>query len=375
MWYNYFNDPIRNLRYFVAHMSHLKPNFITNNDIKNNPISNGTRAFVFILLFVSLFGFFGVANAQFGTLPQTDVGIDMVPPNPGPGEVVYVSATSYGTDLNSANFTWMINGKTQKFGVGEKSFSFTTGDINTTTVLDISIETRSGEIIRKNFRVRPVSIDLIWESEGFVPPFYKGKALFSHQNKVTVIAQPHIISSNGQEIGAKNLIYTWKKNGSVIESASGFGKNIYSFVSPLISRPSKIEVEVSTVDDTRKGYSSITLNPTEPSILFYKKDPVNGIEFQKSLQNTAELLNSKEVTVVSVPLFFGTETPNDGSLSFRWFINGSLVKDTPNQSVQVFRPIEGTSGTAKISLSIENNRKILQSASNNFNLNFGNSND
>ncbi len=330
---------------------------------------------VFILLFVSIFGFFGVANAQFGTLPETEVGIDMVPQNPGPEEIVYVSATSYGTDLNAANFTWKINNKTQKFGVGEKSFSFTTGDINTTTVLDIVIETRDGETIKKTFRIRPVSIDLIWESEGFVPPFYKGKSLFSHQNQITVIAQPHMISSGGLEIGAKNLIYTWKKNGSVLESVSGFGKNTYSFVSPLISRPSKIEVEVSTVDDTRKGYSYITLNPTEPSVLFYKKDPVNGIEFQKSLQNTAELLNSKEVTVVSVPLFFGIENPDNGDLSFRWFINGSMVKDTPNQSVQVFRPIEGTSGTAKISLSIENNRKILQSASNNFNLNFGNSNN
>lgn len=332
------------------------------------------KQFVFILLFVSIFGFFGVANAQFGTLPETEVGIDMVPQNPGPGEVVYVSATSYGTDLNSANFTWKTNNKTQKFGVGEKSFSFTTGDITTTTVLDIIIETRDGETIKKTFRIRPASIDLIWESDGFVPPFYEGKSLFSHQNKITVVALPHIISSGGLEIGAKNLIYIWKKNGSVIEDASGFGKDTYSFVSPLISRPSKIEVEVSTVDDSRKGYSSITLNPSEPQVLFYKKDPINGIELQKSLQNTVELFTSKEVAIVGVPLFFGTNTPDNGELSFRWFINGSLVKDTPNQSTQVFRSIEGTSGTARIGLSIENNTKILQSASGNFNLNFGNSN-
>lgn len=332
------------------------------------------KQFVFILLFVSIFGFFGVANAQFGTLPETEIGIDMIPQNPGPREIVYVSATSYGTDLNAANFTWKINNKTQKFGMGEKSFSFTTGDINSTTILDIVIETKNGETIKKTFRVRPVSIDLIWESDGFIPPFYKGKSLFSHQNKITVVAQPHMVSSVGLEIGAKNLIYTWKKNGSVIEDASGFGKNTYSFVSPLISRPVKIEVEVSTVDETRRGHSFITLTPSEPSVLFYKKDPINGIELQKSLQNTVELSTSKEVTVISIPLFFGTRTSDSEDLSFRWFINGSLAKDTPNQSTQVFRPIEGTSGTARISLSIDNNVKILQSASGNFNLSFGNSN-
>lgn len=360
-------------------MSHLKSNFITNNNIKNSPISNRTRIFVFILLFVSIFGFFGVANAQlenlFGTVPETEVNIEISPQNPGPEKIVYVSTTSYETDLNVAKFTWKINGKIQKFGVGEKTFSFTTGDINTTTVLEIVIEIRNGEIIKKTFRIKPVSIDLIWESEGFTPPFYKGKSLFSHQNKITIIAQPHIISSGGLEIGAKNLTYIWKKNGSVMEDVSGFGKNTYSFNSSLISRPLKIEVSVSTLDETRKGYSSIFLNPIEPSILFYKKDPINGIQFQKSLQNNVELLDSKEITIIGIPLFFGTKTLNDSDLFFNWSINGSSIKETQNQPVQIFRPLEGTSGTAKIDLSIENNKLILQSASNNFNLNFGDRNN
>ncbi|MFA5888731.1 MAG: hypothetical protein WCW47_00890 [Candidatus Paceibacterota bacterium] len=328
------------------------------------------RLSVFILSFLCIFGFFGVANAQLG-LPQTGVNVELVPENPGPNETVYVSLVSYATNINSANITWKVNSKTQKSGMGEKTFSFTTGEINTTTTLEIVIETQEGETIEKTFRIKPVGVDLIWESEGFMPPFYKGKSLFSHQNKITVIALPHITSADGTQIGAKNLIYTWKKNGSTIESVSGFGKNIYSFVSSLISRPFEISVEVTTTDNSGVGYATLNLAPSEPLIVFYKKNPIYGIEFQKALSGAEELKNSKEITVVGVPLFFGITNLNSNDLSFKWFVNGSPINNDPTQSIQVFRQQEGTSGISNISLSIENSKKILQYASSNFNLIFG----
>jgi len=219
--------------------------------------------------------------------------------------------------------------------------------------------------------IKPVSVDLIWESDGFVPPFYKGKALFSHQNKITVTALPHILSANGVEIGAKNLIYTWKKNGSVIGNVSGFGRNTYSFVSPLISRPVEIGVDVTTVDSSGSGYALLKLAPTEPTILFYKKDPIFGVEFQRALSNAVGLSTSKELIVVGIPLFFSPAT-SGGDLLYKWSINGSPINNSPEQSTQVFRQKEGTSGTSRISLSIEHTKKILQSAESSFDLMFGN---
>ncbi|MCX6701866.1 MAG: hypothetical protein NTX96_01565 [Candidatus Zambryskibacteria bacterium] len=329
------------------------------------------KQLVFILFFMCILGFFGIANAQLGSLPQTEINVEMIPEAPGPNEVVYVSVVSYATNINAANITWKINDKTLKSGVGEKSFSFTTGAMNTVTTLDIVVETQEGEVIEKTFSIRPASIDLVWESVGFVPPFYKGKSLFSHQNQLTIIALPHIISASGTEIGAKNLIYTWKKNGSVVDGVSGFGKNTYSFISSLISRPINIEVEVATPDGSGSGYATLALTPAEPSVLFYRKDPIYGIEFQKSLYNTIGLKNSKEIVVVGIPLFFGITNSNAGELVYKWSINGSPVNNSPEQSTQVFRQNEGTSGTSNISLSIENTKKILQYASSNFNLMFG----
>ena len=330
------------------------------------------RKTITTIILILLFGSFGVANAQLsGSLPQTDINVDMVPEIPKPNETVYVSLTSYATNINSANITWSVNDEIKQSGMGQKSFTFSVGAMNTTTTLNITIETQEGEVVEKTLRIKPAGVDLIWESEGFVPPFYKGKSLFSHQNKVTLVALPHITSSNGSEINAKNLIYTWKKNGSVIESASGFGKNTYSFVSSLISRPFSISVDVTTTDETGIGYTGINVTPTEPSVVFYRKDPIYGIEFQKALYGTTELVDSKELTVVGMPLFFGTTNQTSSGLIYKWSVNGSPTNNGPQQFVQVFRQLEGTSGTANISLSVENTIKILQYGSSNFNLMFG----
>ena len=327
---------------------------------------------VFILLCVCFFGWFSVASAQLVDLPQADINITMTPPNPGPNQVVYVSIESYGTNLNSAKITWKLNGKIIGSGIGEKTFNFNTGSMNSTTGLGITIETQDGNTIEKTYNIKPTSVDLIWESGGFVPPFYKGKSLFSHQNIITITAIPHITSNDGTEINSKNLIYKWKKNGSVISSASGYGQNSLTFVSSLISRPFQIDVEVTTTDREGSSYANISLNPSDPSIIFYKKDPIFGIQFQKALVGTIGLGNSKEINIIGFPLFYGTTNSHAPELIYKWLVNGVSTNNSPDQSTQIFRQNEGTSGMSKIGLSIENSDKILQYTTNSFNLTFGN---
>jgi len=325
---------------------------------------------IFLLLFVSILGFSTIAKAQGTSLTQSEIEINMIPESPKPGQLVQITLNSFITDINSANITWKVNGKIQKTGVGEKVFSFTVGEIGVRTTIDIGVRTKEGEVINKTIIIKPVSVDLIWQSEGFVPPFYKGKSMFSHQNKITVIAMPHITSGSGVETSSKNLIYTWKKDGSVIESASGYGKNSYTFEGSLISRPIGIEINVSSPTASDTGYAYTTITPSEPSIIFYKKDPLYGIEFQKALSGNVNLENSDEISVVGMPFFFGSITANSRELIYKWSINGSFINNDPSQTTQVFRQKEGTSGMSNISLSIENENKILQYASQSFNIMF-----
>ena len=325
---------------------------------------------VFILIFISIFGVFSVAHAQLNLMLETEINVTVIPENPGANEKVVASVTSYGTDLNAAKITWGVDGKIIKSGTGVKSFGFTTGSPGTETVLDITIETAEGQNIKRTVSVKPVSVDLLWQSESFIPPFYKGKAMFSHQNKVTFIAVPHIIGSNGTEISSANLIYKWKKNGSVIEDASGFGKNTYSLVGSLISRPMSVSVNVTSMNGDGVGFASVNLNPSEPQIIFYNKSPIYGIEFQKALGGTVGMGKSRESTIIGQPLFFGVTNSVSRDLTYKWSVNGEPTAGY-NEDSQVFRKPDGVGGVSSIELNITNNRKILQYASNSFNLSFG----
>ncbi len=325
----------------------------------------------FVILLSCFFVYSSRVDAQLAGTSQSDINIQMVPQNPGPNEPVSVTLSSYSTNINSATITWSVNGKVIKKGVGEKTFEFTSGDTNTTTTLNIIVRTIDGDVIQNTLKIKPSSVDLLWESQSFVPPFYRGKSLFSHQNSITFIAVPHITSGSGVEIGAQNLLYTWKINGVVKENESGYGKNTYNLVGSLISRPFKTEVSVSSPTSGASGYAMTIVNPIEPFVVFYKKDPLYGIEFQNALYGT-ELLDSKEITVIGMPFFFGTADPRS-NLLYKWSINGAPIDGDTLQTTRVFRQTEGASGTSKISLSIEHASKILQVASASFNLMFGSS--
>ncbi len=326
--------------------------------------------FISFVLICAL-GFSKYTSAQAISV-QTSVNIELVPQIPKAGDLVTVYLSSYSTNINTATITWRVDGKTIKSGVGEKTFSFNMGNEGVKTNLSVTIRTQAGESITKTIPLRATSVDLIWQTDGVVPPFYKGKAMFSHQNNVTVIAMPHLVNSSGVEISSKNLVYTWKKNGSVMESVSGFGKSTYTFEGSIISRNIDVSVEVTSSNSASMGFATLKLQPKEPDIIFYKKDPTYGIELNKALNGNVLLNGSSEVTVIGIPFSFNSKDETSGSLNYKWSINGVVTGEDNNQDVQTFRQKEGSSGTAKISLSIENPNRVLQYASRNFNLTFGN---
>ncbi len=330
--------------------------------------------FIFGFLAVFLTCLLGVASpalAQFNVVPQDDINVTMTPANPGPNQQVSVSIVSYSTDVNAATVTWKINGKTIQSGRGLKNFSFTTGNTNVTTTLNIIVNTSDGETIDKSIVVQPSSVDLLWQTDSYIPPFYKGKPLYSYQNKITFIAVPHLMGAFGTEIGAKNLIYTWTINGSVDAANSGAGVNTYSLVGSIIARPLDVQVEVTSPSSAGVGDAEVVVAPIDPQVVLYENNPLYGIQFQNALQNNVTLSGSQEITVAGVPFFFGALSDTAPELTYTWKINGSQIQDDGRETSQVFRQTSGTSGASNISLSVGDTAKILQTASNNFNLEFG----
>lgn len=118
------------------------------------------------------------------------------------------------------------------------------------------------------------------------------------------------------------------------------------------------------------GYAHMTMTPTEPTIVFYKKDPLYGIEFQKAIVGDYNIDDINEISVVAIPMFFGVNDPKSNDLRYEWKINGVKIENLYSFNYQVFRKKEGVTGKSSISLSIENSNKILQYVSGGFNLTF-----
>jgi hypothetical protein len=326
------------------------------------------HAFLISICIMSIF-VSSVAHAQFSQF-ATEINLELSPENPGANQQVSAVASSYATNLDAATLTWKVNGKTIQSGKGMKKFSFITGATNTTTTLNLIVNTAEGETIEKSYAIKPVNVDLIWQASGYTPPFYKGKTLFSHQDRIQFIAIPHIIAANGQEISPKNLIYKWTRNGTIAGDFSGYGRDTYTVVSSIISRPLDVSVEVTSPGGEAVGFAEVIANQIEPSVLLYERSPLYGIQFQKALVGQLDLTDSKEIQVVAAPYFFGIPNLANGDVSYTWSINGAQIDSDTTATTRVFRQKEGVTGVSYISLSVENASKILQFASGGFSLKF-----
>ncbi len=325
--------------------------------------------FLSFLLFFSL-GFLNPAKAQqLSDLTAGSIEVTLIPANPREHENVQVSIVSYMTDLDSAGIVWQVNGKTIKSGIGARTVNFQVGDIGEKITLVIKIQTKEGEDITKTIEFSPAGVDLIWQSNSYTPPFYKGKAMFAHQDSITIIAIPHMTSSG--EFDPGSYIYKWTQNGRALQSESGYGKNTITINGSVISRPLKIEVEVSTPYSYAAAYGYTTINPIDPFVLLYSKSPLYGIQFQKALAGES-YLSTPEITVAAIPMFFDVRYTTSANIGYKWSINGEFINNDPAASTQVFRPIEGMSGTSNITVKVEHIDKILQYAVGKFSLGFGN---
>lgn len=327
------------------------------------------KYFVLSLLIVFTFGFFNHASAQLRELTTGSIEVTLIPENPSEYETVQASIVSYMTDLDSAGIVWEVNGKTVKSGIGQKVVNFKVGGIGEETNLKIDIQTKEGESITKTIKISPSSVDLIWQSNSYVPPFYKGKTMFAHQDSVTVIAIPHMTSN--KEFDPTSYIYKWTQNGVALQSLSGYGKNTITIQGSIISRPIKIKVEVSSPYSYSTAYGYTTITPIDPFVLLYNKSPLYGIQFQRSIYGVNQM-SSPEMTVVAEPMFFDVRYAKSANIAYKWFINGNPVNNDLTDSTQVFRPKEGTSGTSEITVKVEHIDKILQYATSKFSLGFGN---
>ena len=302
------------------------------------------------------------AEAQVGmSMPYTlsnELGVEVVPTYPRPNEKVFISLTLYSDDLNSADIAWYINGKNELQGKGKVNYSFKIGRVGEETKVEIRVKLQSGTSFSKSFTLNPASVDITWEANSYVPPFYKGKALHPRQGSLKLVAMPEFIK-NGKRIAPENLIYKWSNGINIYQDQSGYGKNVVVVNGSLLGKTENIEVLVTDPVNNLVAQSFLDISPTDPQIVFYENDPYYGHIFDEGLAGNFDLKN-KEVQILAAPYYFTKESSD--LLKYNWQLNGQEIPSLSDSLTAVFRKPEKETGTSNVLLRVENLDRILQQA-------------
>lgn len=320
---------------------------------------NLTKIKIFLIWFFIL-GIINIPLFSFAEnqieIQEGDISLDTSPKNPEPYENVTINLSSYATDLNKAIISWQSEGNIVLSGIGKTSYSFQAGPVGSSITFNINITPAGSMVsINKKATIYPSEIEIMWEAvDGYTPPFYKGKSLPISGSLIKAVAIPNtktIRSGNG------SITYTWKNSDNVVQDASGYNKNSYIFKNSILDKSNNITVEASSVAGNYNAGKTIDIPIYKPKLVFYKRDPAEGIIYNNAL-NKEMFMSENELTLVVEPYFMPIKE-NNNNFSFNWKINGASIA-TPSKKTELTVRPTSRSGYANIDVSIESLSEMFQ---------------
>lgn len=329
--------------------------------------------FFYFLLILALVLVAGTGNLVFAVTEKTTGGnltAEFSPATPEPGKKVTVKLKSFQLDLMTAPIEWLIDEKSVAQGIGLSEYTLTVGPLGEIRSLVVRVTKADGGKIIKTITYQPATLDLIYSTDSYVPPFYRGHSLPSPGSKVKVTALPTITNEAGKNIPANKLVYEWRVGGEKIVKASGVGKSSATIRLGDLYEESLILV---TVSDSLTGTSiekKITIKTTEPRIAFYRSDPLLGVLYNRTLGADYTMTGSEE-TFRAEPYFFSATDWASDNLNFQWLVDNkpAEISEGDRRLLTIARP-EGVNNTAGISLRVENKNNLFQNSNNGFRLKY-----
>jgi hypothetical protein len=200
------------------------------------------------------------------------------------------------------------------------------------------------------------SVDILWQGDGYVSPFYRGHTQWGRQTEITFIAIPQGLGDPA------TLEYTWIRDSTVLGLVSGVGKNTLSFVDTVFSKPVSIGVEI-TKNEAILAQSSVTVSPVPQILPVYENHPLFGYLFHHEV-GSEYIMEGEEVTFTAFPFFFNTPVRDITPLTYKW--NGRT-----GASAITYRSPENNPGLSAIEVDLSSSSSFMQTASRNFLVQFG----
>jgi len=288
------------------------------------------------------------AHAQLPTAAALAVN----PLFPQPYTDVTVSIEAYSMDTVGATITWFVDGVEQTSFRNARSLTLRTGTLGKKISVSAIVKMLNGPSFTVRRDIIPAAVDLILESDTYVPAFYRGRALPSGNASMRAIAIPHV----GTSQSPLSFTYRWELGGSVLFGGPIRGKQSADVT---MSRFANERLSVTVIDQNGVSVAqkTIMLNPIEPELHFYEDNPLRGLH-ERAILDSLTLIGD-ETTVYAEPYYMNTNlTPE--SVDFTWSINGEeTAYKNPDQHTITLRK-SGGSGNALVELKALTTTKIPQ---------------
>lgn len=297
---------------------------------------------LFVLLIVPV-----IAHAQLLTGLERPLDVSMVPQYPAAGEEVSLSISSYGVNLDRSAIVWFADGK--EIARNTTEVKVTAGKLGSVMNVTVVAEEPDGLIGSGSARIRPTEVDLIWSSDSYAPPYFKGKRLAGSSARIRAEAIVRFVRPDGTTISSSDIIYTWNRGSARI--LSGRGRSWVELAGPALFSSEEITIHAQSIDGTYLGRASVRISGVDPTIELYENHPLFGVLYHRALTGSVATAE-KEQKVTAVPYFAHISSPSDAALSYRWNIAGLAVKPDPDEPQTVSITTNGYAGPAGIQLDL-----------------------
>lgn len=265
--------------------------------------------------------------------------------NPGPAQKVNLTVQSFSFDPDQSFIQWFEDGKKVLEGTGEKTYLMETGDLGSQKIIKARVTLPLGQIVESSITVTPFSLSLYWWANTSVPYWYKGKALPTTDNLVYVSAFPPVTIQK-----QKTFIYQWTLNNDTKTTASGVGKQTFSFRPRLKGLADSIEINVSDAKKTLSFNIPMQIPNINPEVHFCVIDIISGCTRGA---NIASVQGGDSIDIKANPFYFGKDEVR--FLNYLWNINGenSSKKGTTRPFVATIKTPKETRGIFQANVSLE----------------------
>ncbi len=316
------------------------------------------KVLVSLIVLIFCFSISTISHAQ-TTIEPDDLFFTINPEDPEPGQLVRVALNSYVFSVDELYIEWLENSKIKLAGLGQKNFQFSAGNVGETKLITLTVREKPGGdvIFRKNIVSKPAGLDILWQAvDSYTPPFYKGKALPTNEGIVKIIALPDF-QVGTKTVTPKNVIYNWKRNFQPVTQASGYGRSSISIKQSFLLDKETIGVTANEPTEGATAKGTLIVKPYNPKIIFYKKDPLLGVDFNNGI-DTSTQLSKNDTTVLAIPYFVSPRNVLDPDLEYIWKLNNKEIT-TPRVKNQLVLRGSSEPGIASLELTVESAKKLF----------------